>query len=715
MGAHFIGPYQIIRQLGKGSTATVYLAYDSNVDRQVAVKTYDPRFTHNPTFKTRFTNEAHILTSLEHDAIVPIYDFGIDDHWAYLVMRFMPGGSLKDVLQQGPLSLEESYRILQRVALALDLAHSHQVIHRDLKPQNILFDNDNQPYLADFGMARLAQETMSLQQTTVLGAPAYMSPEQVKGNIKVDHRADIYALGCILYEMLAGQPPFQGATTTQIMIKHARDPVPDILTFDPELPPGLNEIFQTALAKNPADRFPSATALVGVFYQQIIAGGTERAALSVETKQPEPALQRAQPATAVSVETAVSVPDTDSQGFFNKKTITLFVALTSFLLVFIFWALYQLYFIANLGDFGTPIINQQTGLLEKTTPGNSAAILPDSTPTNNPQTTTPWPSPTMTPIPPTATATKLAPLGRLALVSNRDGVDSIYLVDLTSSSPSIKLTGNDTNEFDDWWPSWCGQNTIVFERGRVPSEIRAHQELRSIRTDVISFGQTFVASAGENTMPGVPSCSLNGDFVAFSQQDNANDFVVRWAPFDTQSGRLSGASSDFGSDGFPHGGHISWANDDRHVVFMSTKGASPGNYLLYYVDKENIDPERAITWGFSRSSLFPDLSPDGNRIAYACVDVSNGYKVWDLCLTSVQNPAQVVLKPDLHPTPSPGQEALYPHAVTPSWSPDGEWVAYASDKDGDWDIYLFHVATNYEINLTGSWGSSDERQPSWGP
>ncbi len=177
------------------------------------------------------------------------------------------------------MSLEESYRILQRVALALDLAHSHQIIHRDLKPQNILFDDDNQPYLADFGMARLAEETMSFQQTTVLGAPAYMSPEQVKGNSKIDYRADIYALGCILFEMLAGQPPFQGATTTQIMIQHARDPVPSILTFDPDLPPEINEIFQIALAKNPADRFASATALVGVFYQQIVAGGTSRGTL----------------------------------------------------------------------------------------------------------------------------------------------------------------------------------------------------------------------------------------------------------------------------------------------------------------------------------------------------------------------------------------------------------------------------------------------------
>lgn len=688
------------------------------MDRQVAVKTYDPRFTHDPSFKTRFTNEARILTSLEHDAIVPIYDFGVDGHWAYLVMRFMPSGSLKDRLKQGRMSLEESYRILQRVALALDLAHNHQIIHRDLKPQNILFDDDNQPYLADFGMARLAEETMSFQQTTVLGAPAYMSPEQVKGNSKIDYRADIYALGCILFEMLAGQPPFQGATTTQIMIRHARDPVPSILTFDPDLPSGINEIFQIALAKNPADRFASATALVGVFYQQIIDGDTNRVTLLNVARQSESSSQLAQSGTAEKSETAVSIPETDadSHGFFNKKTITLFVALTSFLLAFIFWALYQLNFIANMRDHGTNIINQQTGLLENTTPGNSAILLPDSTPTNHPQTTTPWPSPTMTPIPPTATATKLAPQGRLALVSNRDGVDSIYLVDLTSSSSPIKLTGNDTNEFDDWWPSWCGQNTIVFERGRVPSGIRADQELRSIRTDVISFGQTFVASAGENTMPGVPSCSLNNEFIAYSQQNGSNDFVVRWAPFDPNSGRLAGAYSEFGQNGFPNGGHVSWSNDNRHAVFMSTYGAATADsYLLYWVDKENIDPPRTLTDRFSGSALFPDLSPDGSRVAYACVDASKGYKVWGLCLTSVQNPTQIVLRPDVHPTPALNQNTLFPHAVTPSWSPDGEWLAYASDRDGDWDIYLLHVATNYEINLTVSWGSSDERQPSWGP
>jgi serine/threonine protein kinase len=685
------------------------LAYDQIMERQLAVKTYNPRFTHDPSFKTRFTTEAHFLTSLEHDAIVPVYDYGIDGDWAYIVMRYMSGGSLKDRLEQGLLPPEESYRILQRIASALDMAHSHQVIHRDLKPQNILFDGDNQPYLTDFGMAKLAEETMSRQQTTVLGAPAYVSPELVRGHAKIDGRADVYALGCILFEMLTGQPPFQGETSTQIMAKHVRDPVPNVCILSPGLPPAMNDVFQIALAKEPRERFASASFLVSAFYQQIITRDTLVPVTSTEPTQPEPVSLLEQSLASKRTETAVNEPITTSppREFFNRTNTFLFAAIV-LLIAFITWGLYSLDFIGRVEQPESTLTVRSPNLPPSFTSENSVILIPDQTPT---ATTTPLPSSTVTPAP-TAVPTKPVPPGRLVFVSNRDGVDSLYLISLSSPDYPEKLTGIDSSEFNDWWPSWCGNNMIVFERGRPPNENninRTDQELRSIRTDVISYGQTFVLTTEPDRMPGVPSCSPDRTMVAYSQQtDDSGKFEVGWAIFDIGSGRTMSDFNLFGQQ-FANGGHVSWANDNRHVVLMSNVNSEKEHYNLYWVDKEGIDPPRQITPGFPINSTYHALAPDNNQLAYACVDTSQN--VWRLCITSIQNPQPRTLVENLHPIPSDASLSF----VKPSWSPDGEWLAYSSDKDGDWDIYLLHVSTNYEENLTTSWGNSDEKQPSWGP
>ena len=174
-----IGRYEIERELGRGGMAVVYLAHDPLIGRQVAIKVLPRQFTFDPQFIRRFRQEARLIATLEHPAIVPIYDFGEDDDQPYLVMRFMTGGSLRQRMGQGPLPVAEIERILARLAPALDKAHQARIIHRDLKPDNILFDGDNLPYLADFGIARLAEATQTM---TIIGTPAYMSPEQWEGS-----------------------------------------------------------------------------------------------------------------------------------------------------------------------------------------------------------------------------------------------------------------------------------------------------------------------------------------------------------------------------------------------------------------------------------------------------------------------------------------------------------------------------------------------------
>ena len=263
--AQQIGRYQIKRELGQGGMATVYLAFDSLFERQVAIKVLPRQFTEDPRSLQRFEQEAKTVAALEDAAIVPVYDFGQDEGWPYLVMRYMSGGTLGERIGKGqPLGLEEVSRILNRLAPALDLAHEKGIIHRDLKPDNVLFDGRGQPYLADFGIAQLAEATHTV---TMRGTPAYMSPEQVEGKQKLDWRSDIYALGVMLFEMLTGRQPYEAETTTGQLLMHVTEPVPDVLHANPELPVQTQAVIDRVMAKDREERNQTAVALAEAVQQ----------------------------------------------------------------------------------------------------------------------------------------------------------------------------------------------------------------------------------------------------------------------------------------------------------------------------------------------------------------------------------------------------------------------------------------------------------------
>jgi eukaryotic-like serine/threonine-protein kinase len=281
-----IGRYEIERELGQGGMAVVYLGRDPLVKRQVAVKVLPGQFSTTAELRTRFQREAEIIAALEHPAIVPIYDYGEENRQPYIVMRYMPGGSLANRLQRGPLNLDESARVLQRIAAALDRAHAQSIIHRDLKPGNILFDQYGDAYLSDFGIARLAEASVALTGSGVIGTPAYMSPEQVYGDTTVDHRSDIYALGVILFEMLTGQIPYEADTPARMMMKHVLDPVPRILIVKPELPESCEELIERAMAKEVDKRYATAGALVDDLNRLTAIPPAPTAPLSPRTEPP---------------------------------------------------------------------------------------------------------------------------------------------------------------------------------------------------------------------------------------------------------------------------------------------------------------------------------------------------------------------------------------------------------------------------------------------
>ncbi len=255
------GRYVIKEVIGRGGMATVYLAHDPRFGRDVALKVMSQAFQADPTFRGRFEREARTIATLEHPAIVPVYDFGEDSDQLYLVMRHMRGGSLADHIIRGPLTLAEALPIIKPIASALDHAHTRGIIHRDLKPGNILFDEYGNAFLSDFGIVKLSEATSSLTGSGVIGTPAYMSPEQVHGDQALDGRSDIYTLGIILFEMITGHKPFRADTPVKLMMAHVLNPVPSILESRPDLPTNFEAVIQKTLSKKPEERYANGQAL----------------------------------------------------------------------------------------------------------------------------------------------------------------------------------------------------------------------------------------------------------------------------------------------------------------------------------------------------------------------------------------------------------------------------------------------------------------------
>jgi formylglycine-generating enzyme required for sulfatase activity/tRNA A-37 threonylcarbamoyl transferase component Bud32 len=250
-----IGRYEIKHSLTGGGMADVYVGHDPNFDRDVVVKVIKTEYSHNEEFRIRFSREAKVIARLEHEAIVPVYDFGEHNGQPFIVMRCMTGGTLADRLEAGPLEVADAAGIIARIASALDYAHSHGVIHRDLKPANILFDDRGVAYLSDFGIAKSAEAVTNLTGTAIIGTPAYMSPEQARAMQDLDKRSDVYSLGVLIFQLLTGELPYQAHDPVGLLMAHASDPVPDIRKLRSDLPRDSDEFIRRAMAKKPDDRY----------------------------------------------------------------------------------------------------------------------------------------------------------------------------------------------------------------------------------------------------------------------------------------------------------------------------------------------------------------------------------------------------------------------------------------------------------------------------
>ncbi len=263
MSSDFIGKtfgsYKLVAPLGKGGMATVYRGYQESIDRSVAIKLLPAELLHDPTFITCFVDEARALAILSHPAILPLYEYGEANGVPYIVMPIMAGGTFAERLASGPLPLPEVVRILTPIAEALNFAYQQGVLHRDVKPSNILFDHRDSPVLADFGLARL--KTRDSITGRVSGTPAYMSPEQARGDI-LDGRSDLYSLGIVAYEALVGQRPFSAPKAIQLMLMQMNQRPPRPRDLRPEIPKAIEEIILKVIEKDPAGRYQTTTEFI---------------------------------------------------------------------------------------------------------------------------------------------------------------------------------------------------------------------------------------------------------------------------------------------------------------------------------------------------------------------------------------------------------------------------------------------------------------------
>ncbi|MEU7694283.1 serine/threonine-protein kinase [Microbispora hainanensis] len=274
-----LGDYTVEAVVGRGGMATVYRARDQRLGRAVALKVLAPQLAHDDRFRDRFVRESRMVASIDHPNIIPVYEAGERDDLLFIAMRYVEGSDLRKLVQsEGPLPVGRANPLFVQIASALDAAHAHGLVHRDVKPANILVTQADHVYLTDFGLTKSSSAEAGLtSHGHFMGTPRYVAPEQIRG-LPVDGRSDLYAFACVVYEALAGQPPFQRDTELALLYAHVSHDPPPLTPYRPDLPHAVNAVLTRALAKSPAERFETCQAFVSALRDAISGGAGDSAA-----------------------------------------------------------------------------------------------------------------------------------------------------------------------------------------------------------------------------------------------------------------------------------------------------------------------------------------------------------------------------------------------------------------------------------------------------
>lgn len=427
-----LGQYEIVQKIGQGGMAHVFKAYQPALNRYVAIKVLSPTLAEEPGFTERFHREAQAVARLHHPNILQVFDFGIQDRYSYIVMRYVENSTTLDQLIHTGTPLERLIDYIVQVADALNYAHEQDIVHRDVKPSNILIDG-KWALLSDFGLVKMGQSSSHLTQTgTGLGTPAYMAPEQASG-LKVDRRADIYALGIILHRILTGTVPHEAPTPFAILVKRSTEPVPPLRQLRPDIPESVEQVVLRSLAKEPDARYSTATDFAEALkkaksdpnYREPTLTALRDMTMTSSPKTPPPA-------------PTLQVPAISAPGWRLLAGGALAVLVIAALLLGGLWLWFR-------SDRSIAAADPQTTPTSK--PTVSIAIPASKTPTPPADTPTPTVSPTatFTPLPPSLPAVVAK-----AELEVRSGPDEVYdLVGYLPVGAKSEIIGRDKP--GQWW------------------------------------------------------------------------------------------------------------------------------------------------------------------------------------------------------------------------------------------------------------------------
>ena len=696
-----LGQYQLIEQIGAGGMATVYRAYQPSLERDVAIKVLPPIHAEQPGFSDRFQREARAIANLNHPNILPVHDFGQEEQYSFIVMRYIEGARTLTEVMASPLSLSQTTALIGQIAAALAYAHRRGVIHRDVKPSNVLMDGD-WALLTDFGVAKITEASVKLTDTGVgIGTPAYMSPEQGQGR-PVDHRADIYALGTILYEMLTGRLPYEADTPLAIVFKRATEPLPPPRTLNPDIPPAVEQVVLKALAVEPDKRFASAGQLAAALEQAVSESGVDPDKV-LPHPSPEPptflsikptvsSQPQAKPTSSPrpSVPTVATPPATSGQSSLSWKWI---IGLGGVAVVVIVAILFLSFFLFDGRGAPATVATIAVNLPPAAATPTTAGVLP---PPTGPADITPFP--TLTPVPPPYG-------GQIAFVSYRDENAELYIMNVDEtleSSEGGQPVRQTFHPRSDWDPAWSPNGRqLVFTSNRYDSSQELYL-LSVINEAEGNFNRNVMRLTNHpDNIDNLPAWSPDGKWISFSsyREQNQDIYVLDAADLlqDTGSAKLSRLTIHPDDDLDP-----TWSPDGARIAFTHVADTNGNGYLdgqdtgeIYVMNADGSDMTR-LTDNLANDGG-PAWSPDGTRLAF-----------WS---TRDANQEIYVMNAD-----GSGQLNLSNHSANdthPTWSPDGRRLAFVSDRDGNDEIYLMNADGSGQRNLTRN--PAQDQDPAWGP
>ena len=698
--------YRIDAKLGEGGMAVVYRAYDQQRRVTVALKLLKPDYAEDTSFIERFHREAQNLRRLQHPHIVRFYEIEDDHGLVFMVLDYIDGPTLRKVVRQlgRPLTPGELLGYLDPICAALSYAHSERVVHCDMKPANIMIDRTGRVFVNDFGIARLSESATVTFSTP--GTAAYMAPEQWRGGEDVYPATDVYALGVMLHELLTGRAlytgetaPARGPNREKIMWEHLNATPAPASRLNPSLPAGLDAVLARCLAKDPVQRYSSAEALFRAFEGVCAQAGIS--ANPVPLPSGDGGSGSGGAATQAGRTNTAGGSGTQTGGASplpNNRT-GLMVAFGGVAVVAL--VLGALVFRPPPTVTPIPAPGASITLAETNTPvvitatPEPAAAAPVVTDTPETVSTTPTPSPSPT----TPSGGGGGSAWHLAFTSDQSGADAVWVMDQNGGSrrqvtlPSFGL--------QDWFPEWCNSNRqLLFERGDHVAGT-TNQTVYQTAADASPGSEgAWSGLPGKVSLSGSPACAAGGAMALFGAVADRAD----WRLF-----AFNGGSADVFGPGYEKLGSVALSNDGQWAAFVyRDPGDSQGRYRLFKAPLSSPSSAMSIQPAGVDSALAVSWSPDGSRLAYVC---QAGDKTWQLCISdsnggSLQLPGYQVRFTD-H-----ARGNVSALAGGPSWSPDGKMLAFASNGDGDWDIYVIGVGGGSARNVTDDL-KSNEFMPAW--